>query len=103
MVTAVPLTLVPFVDAGVPLPPWVFPDAISGDCCGSRTMPGVQSEELWDKWRFEGRLVLRESDGGISGMRGVVGGVENVSVSGENMGAQNELLCKDGEVTGFRW
>lgn len=103
MVTAVPLTLVPFVDAGVPLPPWVFPDAISGDCCGSRTMPGVQSEELWDKWRFDGRLVLRESDGGISGMRGVVGGVENVSVSGENMGAQNELLCKDREVTGFRW
>lgn len=34
---------------------------------------------------MDGRLVLRESDGGISGMRGVVGGVENVSLSGESM------------------
>ena len=33
--------------------------------------------------RLDGRLVRLESDGRNSGMDGVVGGVENVSLSGE--------------------
>ena len=46
-------------------------------------MFGVQSEELCMMLRCDGRLVLRESEGRISGMFGVDGGVENVSLSGE--------------------
>ena len=64
---------------------WDFPEEISGDCCGSRTMFGVQSDELCDRWRFDGRLVLRESEGRRSGREGVVGGVENVSLSGDSI------------------
>lgn len=46
---------------------------------------GVQSEEFWDRCRFDGRLDLRESEGNMSGIEGVVGGVENVSLSGDSI------------------
>ena len=58
---------------------------ISGDCCSSTTTLGFQSEELCMMWRVEGRLVRLEIEGRISGMFGVEGGVENVSLSGECM------------------
>ena len=86
MVTVTPLPLalpLPLTNVDVGVPDWVFPDAISGDCWGSSTTFGVQSDELCMMLRCEGRLVLRDSDGRISGMFGVDGGVENVSLSGE--------------------
>lgn len=82
--TPLPLGLpLPLTKVDVGVPDCAFPDAISGDCWGSSTMFGVQSEELCMMLRCDGRLVLRESEGRISGMFGVDGGVENVSLSGE--------------------
>ena len=49
-------------------------------------MLGVQSVELCMMWRLDGRLVRRESEGRMSTKAsgiGVVGGVENVSESGD--------------------
>ena len=65
-VTVTPLAL-PLTNVDVGVPDVALPVDISGDCCGSRTRFGVQSEEFCMMWRFEGRLVLRESEGLISG------------------------------------
>ncbi len=83
-VTDTPLGLLPLinVEVGVAEGPNLLVE-ISGDCCGSRTRFEVHSAELCMMWRFEGRLVRRDREGRMSGKDGVVGGVENVSLSGE--------------------
>lgn len=67
-------------------PPFTFL-AKSGEVVTSTS--GFQSDCLRSMCRDVGRLFLRDSDGGISGLvlnkagPGVVGGVEKVSTSGE--------------------
>ena len=57
----------------------------SGDACGSRTIPEVQSAQVFEMRKFDGRLFFLDSDGliRISAGIGVVGGVEKVSKSGD--------------------
>ena len=57
----------------------------SGDACGSRMIPEVQSALVFEMRRLDGRLFFLDSDDliRISGGIGVVGGVEKVSISGD--------------------
>jgi len=63
-------------------------ETLGGDWL-STTISGLKSPVVLDIWRFDGREVLRESDGrmmdslGGSGVIGVVGGVVKTSRSGE--------------------
>lgn len=58
----------------------------SGDTCGSRMMPDVHSALVFEIRRLDGRLFFLDSDdlSRISGGIGVVGGVENISTSGDD-------------------
>jgi hypothetical protein len=61
---------------------------LGGDCV-SRRISGLKSPVVLDIWRFDGREMLRESDGRMMGslggseVIGVVGGVVKTSRSGE--------------------
>lgn len=60
----------------------------SGEVCGSRMMPDFHSALVSVMCRLDGRLFFLDSDDliRISGGFGVVGGVENVSPSGDDGG-----------------
>ena len=64
----------------------------SGETWGSRMMPAVHSVLVFERCKLDGRLFFLESDGfiRISWGIGVVGGVENVSPSGDGGNAKAE-------------
>ena len=71
----------------------------SGEACGSRMMPEVHSALVLEMERLDGRLFFLDNDDfiRISGGIGVEGGVEKISISGDDsvkVGAMGKVVVE---------